>query len=368
MELSEIEVRIMDSPDFQRLRGIKQLATAYLVYPGANHTRFEHSLGTLHLASRISKRLGLGKEDAVKARLYALLHDIGHSAFSHEAEWVTSKFLGSHEEIGKKIIMGGQIGDIISESLSKREIADFQKSPNSKIITSDIGADRMDYLKRDAHYTGVAYGVIDEGRIIEKMYMEKGGLGVESGALETSESLLIARFMMFSTVYFHHTVRIASAMLVRSLESAFSSGEMEPGEMVSQGDSEILSRLSKIKDAGFYASAIIDRRLYKEAHSFPRSSDSLGVFSMEEKKRAEIASEISSISGCEVLLDVPRDFSRACQFKVKMHDEEEIEISEVSELVRALDSAENSRKRALLLCPKENREKVARACRQYFGS
>lgn len=171
--LSELEEKILDTPSMQRLRGIRQLAAAYLVYPGANHTRFEHSIGTLFLADRICRELKLPAEKAAKVRLAALLHDVGHTAFSHEAETILMRHIGNHEEIGEKMVQSGEIADILSGSYSAKEIALLPRTPLGEIITSDIGADRMDYLLRDSHYTGVAYGVIDADRICSTLSLAK---------------------------------------------------------------------------------------------------------------------------------------------------------------------------------------------------
>lgn len=358
IDLNELESRIIDCADFQRLRKIRQLATAYLVYPGANHSRFEHSLGTLHFASKIAERLGLENEEKQKVRLYALLHDLGHVAFSHEGERITEKYLGSHEKIGKEKLMKGEIGEIISENFNKKEIADFETSPYSKIISSDIGADRMDYLKRDAYYTGVAYGVIDDERIINKMHFENNELGVEEGALEASESLLIARFMMFSTVYLHHAVRIASAMLERALSAAIEDG-LEPKEFLDMGDSEMLTLLAKNKKAGAYANALLRRKLYKQAYAIEPTQ-------LKGKNPEKTETELSSLAKCGVILDNAPDFFKLSGFKVKMHNGKKEEISEISELVRALKTAEENRKKVLVLAPAGYREKVEKICSTYF--
>lgn len=359
IELSELENRIIDTRDFQRLRRIRQLATAYLVYPGANHSRFEHSLGTLHLASRIAEKLGFEHDVTSKIRLYALLHDLGHIAFSHETEHITEKILGDHEKIGKKKIVCGEIGDLISENFNKREIADFGSSPYAKLISSDIGADRMDYLKRDAYYTGVAYGIIDEERIINKMYFERGELGVYEGALESSESLLIARFMMFSTVYLHHTARIASAMLERAIQNALVDG-LKAEQFLNIGDLEALNLLSKRKNAKFYVKALLNRKLYKEAYSLNQQQ-------LNKTKIEKIEKELCSLAKCDVIIDVARNFFKPSGFKIRMHDGKKYEISRISELVKALKLAEESRKKILVLSPAAQRKKLEKICRDYTG-
>ncbi len=175
-QLTSLEEKLLDSVAMQRLRGIRQLAMAYLVYPGANHTRFEHSIGTLVLADKMCSELGISKEKTARVRLAALLHDIGHVAFSHESEAVFAERIGNHEEIGKKMVLQGEIAEILEKQFDPKEIVSMYSSPLGEIITSDIGADRMDYLLRDSHYTGVAYGVIDAERICSSLRMGPRGL------------------------------------------------------------------------------------------------------------------------------------------------------------------------------------------------
>ena len=119
--LDGMEARVLDSAQMQRLRGIKQLAMASLVYPGANHTRFEHSIGTVCLAGEMCDNLGMGQDEAAQVRLAALLHDVGHIAFSHEAEAVTRKYIGTHEQIGGRIVEKGEVADIIGENFSQKK-------------------------------------------------------------------------------------------------------------------------------------------------------------------------------------------------------------------------------------------------------
>lgn len=342
IETSEEEEKIIDTPEFQRLRHVRQLALAYLVYPGANHTRFEHSLGTMHVAGKIAKRLEL---DVRKARLLGLIHDIGHGAFSHESERALSKYLGSHEEIRKRIVEKSEIGEIIFSNYSKKE---FFSGPEMEIIQHDLGADRLDYLNRDSYYTGVAYGVIDEERIISTLsfYGKKKKIYLERGGLEAAESMLIARFMMFFTVYFHKTVRIASAMLRRAIQQAVSSGEMEPEDFVYGFDDEILFRLSQ--KSGF-AKRILQRKLYKLAYELPFS-----------KENAKFAKQFE----CEdVMVDLPYSVYNLRGFDVEFEGKRR-KIEECSVLVRDLKEAEKSKLKVFIICDESKRKTVAEEVRK----
>ncbi|WP_342764048.1 HD domain-containing protein [Thermococcus thioreducens] len=156
IELDEFAVRLVDTPEFQRLRRITQLGMAFLAYPSARHTRFEHSLGTFYLAKRIAEHNPEIEEGAVHA---ALLHDLGHYPFSHTLEALYPR----HEENTKWLIRHGEIGDVLREQYSLREFIELFKHP---LVSGDIDADRMDYLVRDAYYTGVAYGLVDLDRLV----------------------------------------------------------------------------------------------------------------------------------------------------------------------------------------------------------
>lgn len=242
VRLSEAETAVLDTPEMQRLRGIKQLGFAYLVYPGANHTRFEHSVGVMHISGMFGEKAG---EDPGKIRLAGLLHDVGHLPFSHLLEGVLKK---SHEKLSVEKIKKGKIAEILVEyGFSPGEIAETVKDP---VISGPLGTDRLDYLCRDAHYSGVAYGVIDLDRIIDVMERKGGEIVVSSKGVQTAESVLLARYLMFPTVYNHRVVRIAGRMLERALEFAIEEGEMGIEVAAPFRDMELLSALKDTSSRG----------------------------------------------------------------------------------------------------------------------
>jgi hypothetical protein len=334
------EERIIDTPQFQRLRRVKQMSVTNLVYPGANHTRFEHSLGTAHLAGVIGKKLNLGGDELEKLRIYALLHDIGHVAFSHEGEDVLESIIGDHEEIGRKKMEKGELGDVLSERYKKGEIAKTGKSAIGSIIDSDIGADRMDYLKRDAKNTGVAYGIIDIDRIVHTLCLRKGELCIMPGGLEAAEYLLIARFMMFSTVYLHHTVRIATAMLYKAIEGSLDDGVISPGEFAEIGDDEAMMKMCSSDSGREYARALLNRNLYKEIEVLPRKGRPAGFKKLEK--------ELAKKTGCKIIVDYPHPFHKAAEFRVA-RESGQVKISNISSLVRSLRESEGKRMKVLVL-------------------
>ncbi len=343
IEFDELEARIIDSAMFQRLRRIKQMSVTNLVYPGANHTRFEHSIGTAHLSEVMANSVGLGPDEVRKVKIYGLLHDIGHTPFSHEGEDVVKRYVGDHEQLGKRKILRGEIADIISENYKPKEIADIggSSSGNGSIITSDLGADRMDYLKRDALNTGVAYGIIDIDRIVHTLLMKDGGLCIGKGGLEAAEYLLVARFMMFSTVYMHRTVRIATAILYRAIEGAIKDGTLSPESFMDMDDEGALSAISGSRSGGPYAKALLGRKLYKEICSFPKEGWS-------ENKAREMEAHLSLELGSDIIVDYPHEFFKEVGLRVST-DEGLKPISEVSSLIQSLKKAEEGRMRVLVL-------------------
>lgn len=352
--VDDFEKKIMDTAGFQRLRRIRQLGVTYLVYPGATHTRFEHSLGTMQMASRICSQLGIDGEEKEKVRTYALLHDIGHTAFSHESEKALSGLFGSHEEIGKKRMGSGELNEILLEKFSKKEIGKLGEGIEGIVIGGDVGADRMDYLLRDAHHIGVSYGAVDVDRIVHTLSLEKGNLAVGKGGLEAAESLLVGRFMMFSTVYLHKTVRIGSAMLNKAIAGAIKDG-MEPKIFLEGTDDYVMERMLETETGGAYARGLLERKLYKLAYSVGGNVPGAD----------KVAGELSRECECDVLVDAPPIALKQPDIKVmaggKMQN-----IMEASDLVRALFLAEGKRKKTLILCPASERKKVEKAASRRF--
>jgi HD superfamily phosphohydrolase len=293
IKLSEVEVAVLDTPEMQRLRGIKQLGFTYLVYPGANHTRFEHSVGVLHLSGRFGEQLG---EELEKIRLAGLLHDLGHLPFSHLLESVLKR---NHEELTIEKITSGSIADTLKEhGFSPKEIAGIIRDP---IISGPLGTDRLDYLIRDAYYSGVAYGVIDIDRLLDVLRKKEGVIIVNDKGVQTAESVLLARYLMFPTVYNHRVVRIAGKMLERALMFALEDGEIKIRDIIALKDQELLSLL-KTKSYSKIVKKIENRELLKQA----RISKTMPKLSNEEILEFERKLEEKlGLQKGEVIIDLP---------------------------------------------------------------
>ncbi len=211
-------MRVIDHPWFQRLRNIKQMGLAHLVYPGGEHTRFAHSLGTCHLMGKAldelkAKDIIPDKDECVAARLAALLHDIGHGPFSHSLEYVLAGV--SHETLSRLIM---KRLDIEFGGMLQKAIQVFDHSYPSKylhqLVSSQLDVDRMDYLNRDSFYTGVSEGVIGYDRILQMLTVRDNELMVEEKGVYSVEKFIIARRLMYWQVYLHKTVLGAEMLLI----------------------------------------------------------------------------------------------------------------------------------------------------------
>jgi len=232
IRITEEERTIIDSPFVQRLRRIHQLAGAYMVYPGGVHTRFEHVVGTMHVAGLIAESIAdkadLDEEQIQELRLAALLHDVGHGPFSHLFEEVlTEKTHLGHEEMSQRIVLESDIGEILEKyGISPKRMSQLcvgkQKTHAfmNEVIAGGLSADIMDYLLRDSYFTGVEYGKVDIHRVIHSLDVMGDHLVLDQAALYAFEALLIARYEMFKAVYFHRTVRAAELMLAHSMALA----------------------------------------------------------------------------------------------------------------------------------------------------
>ena len=257
IRLTDQEIQIIDSPPFQRLRRIKQLAMADLVYPGALHTRFEHSLGTLHAAASIMTRLPntntLSEEDERIVRIAALLHDIGHGPFSHVSEYLLEQWAtvgqdssGPREKIHERVTVdiisnepsiSGLLSEEQREAVCGMIRGSQRRDARRDIVSSDLDADKIDYLSRDAYYTGVKYGVFDLDKVYESFIIdERGGesfLSITEEGLFAVEQLILAKHHMTQQVYAHRVRVITDFMIVRGLELAIEDGLDEIKELFS---------------------------------------------------------------------------------------------------------------------------------------
>jgi uncharacterized protein len=323
IRFTELEKKIIDSKVFQRLRRIKQLAGAHLVYPAAQHSRFEHSLGTMHLAGLAGEHLfsigALDKESIQELRVAALLHDIGHGPFSHlfeEALKATSN--KNHESIGAEIICKTELSDILSgfgyspSVISEISFGNSKVKFKNEIISGSLSSDLMDYLPRDGFFTGVEYGKVDYNRIINSFRVtNNGSLALDISSFYSFESMIISRYEMFRAVYFHKTVRSAEVMLLHSLllsSEILNLSKISLTDYLKLTDDSILLKISSLPNnemAKEMVSNYLERKLLKCVYErFIRKRDNFTKLNRDkiEELRLKIA-RLSNIDEKRIFLD-----------------------------------------------------------------
>ena len=304
------ELEIIDNPIFQRLRRIKQLSGAHLTYPAAQHTRFEHSLGVMHIASQAGhalKEKGILKSDDIEIlRLAGLLHDIGHGPFSHLFEEIIQQKKISHEDFGKALILKSVIGDTLSKNgfdkkfITKVAFGESKYQFLNEIVSGALSADMMDYLLRDGYFTGAEHAKIDHKRLTQSLDVHKKKLALERSALYSFESMMHSRYQMFKAVYFHKTVRAAEVMLIEALrlsDDEFGFTSFNINEYVKLTDEYVLSLLlssksSKLRKARQLAEDYQNRKLLKCVFERILTSKTL----LEKTKTNEIRYSLSKKS------------------------------------------------------------------------
>lgn len=323
IRFTDLEKKIIDSVVFQRLRRIKQLAGAHLVYPAAQHSRFEHSLGTMHVAGLAGEHLfSIGvieKESIQELRVASLLHDIGHGPFSHlfeEALKVTGN--KNHETIGAEIICKTELSDILSgsgyspKSISEISFGNSKVKFKNEIISGSLSADLMDYLPRDGFFTGVEYGKVDYNRIINSFRVtDNESLALDISSFYSFESMMISRFEMFRAVYFHKTVRSAEVMLLHSIllsSEALNLSKLSLNDYLKLTDDSILWKIYSShnnKIAKEMISHYLERKLLKCVYErFIRKRDNYTKLNRDkiEELRLKIA-RLANIDERKIFLD-----------------------------------------------------------------
>jgi HD superfamily phosphohydrolase len=364
---------LVDAPRMQRLRRIHQLGTGNLVYPGANHTRFEHSLGAYHLAGLAADAVGAGQDERKAVMAAALLHDIGHGPFSHTADPLYRDFLRkTHEDVTIDALQKGALADILERhGVKPKSVADLihGEGPLGRLVSGDLDVDRMDYLVRDSHYTGVHIGV-DLARLVGDLALTPKGVAIREGSLPAAEMLLVTRLQMYATVYFHHTLRVAERMIERAFRLSLEAGEMKPEQLPSMDDvgATYLLRHSKT-DAWRLMMAVDQRKLHKVALEEPMGDfreDAVLDLSRSAQAQGRLEAEMARELGLaphDVILDVP-DPPTLPEIDAQVLTErgDVVPLADVSSLVRGLGLAQRDHWRLRVMVPASRRadaQKVA---------
>ncbi|MCE2941636.1 MAG: HD domain-containing protein [Gemmatimonadetes bacterium] len=328
IRLDPLAERLVDTRAFQRLRNVRQLGWAYLVYPGATHSRFEHAVGAYHLAGVALARLdeagalqGVGAHERAETRLAALLHDIGHYPFSHALEELG---IADHEAVGHALITGGEIAGILADALGPEAPARIAAlirgtSPAALqgLISGSLDLDKLEYLRRDARMCGVPYGEIDVDRLLHAMtvvpdpHTGRPKVGLVAKGLSALESLLFAKYQMYRNVYWHHAVRSATAMYKRLVDDALRADRLAADALGRYSDEGLLHALDGAGPAPLLE-ALRARRLFKRALDVPAAElddpEALDWLA-DDRDRARAAEDaLAAANGLppgEVLLDFP---------------------------------------------------------------
>ncbi len=366
---------LLDTPHVQRLRHIRQLGFSYLVYPGAHHTRFEHSLGTMHLASVLSRQVGLSPEDHLLVSASALLHDIGHGPFSHATEGLTREILGREHTDVMDLLQEPGLKPVIEEiGLDPADIETMIQGthPLASIIHGDLDVDRMDYLLRDAHYTGAPYGTVDAMRLIRSTLIVDGKITLDESGIQAAESLLIARTLMRPAVYYHHVSRIAEKMFAASLYAHISPDPARLMEdIIRADDAACMQGLlhSGSTTARTFARDLYRRNLYKRV-LYAGSEEAVTTLRQADdslRRERDIAARIAGEAGVmpsEVLVDIPA-FPKDMWVGVQVQDKNHlVSLEDVSPLVTTLNETRRRQWRIGVYAPEHLKDVVLEAARE----
>ncbi len=403
------ELDIIQSVPFQRLRRLKQLSHAYLVYPSAMHVRFEHALGTLGVADRMCVSLSLPDYEREITRSAALTHDIGHGPFSHLFEEILKEINGesfSHEVVTEWILkddpkisnaLGSHKEDVLS--LLPTYVGESKYPLLSEIVSSGLDADKLDYLRRDSYHVGVAYGSFDLERIIHTLSKTPNGesLCVWEKGKDATENYRLGRYLMHAQVYEHHARIAADSMFLRALDLAIRDGAIDrkalrvgtrKGAFVRADHSRFLkyyltlddSRIvQEISNAGGYAKKLLkdlySRKLFKRAIDLNIALDHIDASIQKEVSdmgREEIKlleKKVAEGAGCEADLVI----AHKQEMTIKLYDRYDILVKRIDGEVLPLEDASPIAAsttpivKLYVFCPKELMKKVGKATYQYLG-
>ncbi|NNM84192.1 MAG: HD domain-containing protein [Phycisphaerales bacterium] len=391
VRLDSDERTVLDSQPFQRLRYIHQLALTYLVYPGTTHKRFEHSLGVMELAGRIFDVVTdpSNTDDNIKqllpelfkpdqraywrrvVRLAALCHDMGHLPFSHAAEEMLPDGV-NHEQITAAIISSPELGEIwqkMTPPLRTSDVIKLALGPKkakgqtfsllegllSEIIVGDaFGADRMDYLLRDSYHAGVAYGRFDHYRLVDTLRIlppppsgEDGQsdelqLGVEHGGIHSAEALNLARYFMYSQLYFHPVRRIYNIHLMDFLRAWLPNGKFEtsPPQHILMTDNEVTAAIANAARTRGAAGEESARRIAKRQHFrlvYQQNPDDAKVNG--QPARAVYNALCNYFDPALLRLDAKPAEPGSLDFPVRMHDGRIVSSLAISKIIQTLPAA-----------------------------
>ncbi len=373
IEIEGVAEALLDTPTVQRLRHIKQLGTVQLVYPSANHTRFEHSLGVYHLADRALAELGVEGRQAERVRAAALLHDVGHGPFSHNIEELTHRHTGKYHDDVDELLAEGAVGEILREhDLDPAHIAGLVAGEGQfgQLVSGELDVDRMDYLVRDAHHTGVPYGTIDTERLVRELTFVDGELVLGAGNVQTAESLLLARALMNPTVYMHPVARISKAMLRRASERLLAEREIDAHQLRRMDDHDLLVALRETPATEKFADRYGSRRLLKKAVWAELKDVPNSLLDADHDEIRDLESTIADradIPASDVIVEIPDEPTMRESTSRVIVGGEIRKLGDQSPLVSALRTAQQGQWRLGVYTRRDATERVGRLAVEALG-
>lgn len=378
IDVPEEELSIINTPEFQRLRRIKQLGLSDTVYPSATHTRFTHSLGVMYLSTQMCESLGVSSNIKKINQIAGLLHDIGHLPFSHTLEKILNDRTGlTHEDISCEYIDKLEKRDSVTFPVEPSSVKSVIKSETNVIntIANDIDADRLDYLVRDSYYTGINFGKIELDTLLKFAQIIDGKIGFDYKSLNSVERVLDARMQMNYSVYAHDTVIITESMLRRAVEKYLDSTNTAILDLVGKDDSELQYDLlnSDVQESIDLFNAIQNRNLYKVCYNEPlreitkEDMESISsVFSEPQIHEKRIA-DMCGLSSTEVIISPPKPPSEdELDIPIEVSKRKVVPISEISSKPDSLRESSMLQENLLVFSPEPHREIVSEAASTYI--
>ncbi|WP_256391035.1 HD domain-containing protein [Natronoarchaeum rubrum] len=368
-----VAAALLDTAAVQRLRRIAQLGTVSLAYPSANHTRFEHSLGVYHLACEALEHLGVHGQQAERVKAAALLHDVGHSPFSHNVEAVIHRRTGKYHDDVEELLASNPVGDVLrSHDLDPSAVAGLIAGDGQygQLVSGELDVDRMDYLVRDAHHTGVPYGTIDHERLVRELTFLDGELVLAEGNVQTAESLLVARALMNPTVYSHPVARIGKSMLRRATERLIDDGISTAETIRRMDDYDLIAALRSTEATETYARALDERDLFKRAVWAELDDVPDALLDADHERVRELEADVADRAGVapeHVVIDVPSRPSMTESTSRVVVNGEIRRLGQQSPLVDALRAAQRSQWRFGVYAPEAVTDGVGGAAASVLG-
>lgn len=375
IEVEGVAAALLDTPPVQRLRRIGQLGTVSLVYPSANHTRFEHSLGVYHIANQALEKLAVAGPQAERVRAAALLHDIGHCPYSHNIESLVHRHTGKYHDDVHDLIESGAVADVLDDhAIDPATIADLVAGEGrlGQLVSGELDVDRMDYLVRDAHHTGVPYGTIDHERFVRELRFIDGELVLAEGNVQTAESLLLARALMNSAVYNHSAARIGRTMLQQATERLIQENTVDTdGETLRRmDDNDLIVALRSCDATTDFARKLDTRDLYKRAVWAELVDVPEWLLDVDHERVRELEREVAAEAGLDpnqVLFDVPGRPSMPESTSRVVVNGEIRRLASQSTLVRALMTAQRDQWRFGVYAPEGMTDRAGHATECVLG-